>query len=77
MRAALTFLDRMPLWQVLVFAGLLGLSPFVPEPHLVEKLGMLMRGDLVRLIDMVDLVWHGVPVAVGVLKIVRVVRVKA
>lgn len=77
MRAALTFLDRMPLWQVMVFAGLLGLSPFVPQPHLVDKLGMLIRGDLARPIDIFDLVLHSVPVAVGVVKIVRMLRVKA
>ena len=45
----------------------LGLAPFNP-PHVVEKLGMLWQGDLVRPIDWFDLVMHGAPWLVLVLK---------
>lgn len=44
-------------------ALLLGLAPFVPQPHLVEKLGMLMAGTLHRPIDIFDLLWHAWPFA--------------
>ena len=52
--------ERIP-WVVLVIGTLtLGLAPFQPRPHLVEKLSMLMAGDLVHAIDVLDLLLHGV-----------------
>jgi hypothetical protein len=75
MRRALDLLDRIPLWQAVLFAALLGLSPFVPEPHLVEKLRMLAQGRLVRAVDLFDLFFHAVPLALGVLKLARVATV--
>lgn len=48
-------------WMPLVVACLtLGLAPFAP-PHIVEKLGMLFTGKLVKAIDWFDLFFHGVP----------------
>jgi hypothetical protein len=48
-------------WAPLVLACLtLGLAPFTP-PHIVEKLGMLFTGKLVKPIDWFDLVLHGAP----------------
>jgi len=49
-------------WPILIILCLtLGLSPFFPEPHIWEKLKMLAAGDLVRPLDMFDLVFHGLP----------------
>ena len=48
-------------WLVPI-ALLLGLAPFFPEPHLVEKLRMLMDGTLERPIDVFDLLLHGIGV---------------
>ena len=39
----------------------LGLAPFLPEPHLWEKLEMLFSGTLVRPVDIFDLLLHGFP----------------
>lgn len=40
----------------------LGLAPFVPEPHLVEKIRMIAAGGAgMRLIDVFDLLMHGAP----------------
>ncbi len=39
----------------------LGLAPFTPEPHLWEKLQMLAAGQLNKLIDVFDLLLHGAP----------------
>ncbi|HKI61316.1 MAG TPA: hypothetical protein VKA31_03395 [Mariprofundaceae bacterium] len=51
-----------PSMGMLVFAALLlGLAPFTPEPHLVEKVRMLVHGELVRPIDIFDLFWHSWP----------------
>jgi hypothetical protein len=44
-------------------ALLLGLAPFYPQPHLVEKLGMLAAGTLRRPLDIFDLFWHAWPIA--------------
>ena len=60
-------LDRIP-WQLAIMAALtLGLAPFRP-PHVVEKLDMLFRGALVRPIDWLDLVLHGTPWVLVILK---------
>ena len=42
-------------------ALLLGFAPFYPQPHIVEKLGMLLAGALIKPIDIFDLAWHSWP----------------
>ena len=37
---------------------LLGFAPFFPQPHIVEKISMLLTGTLNRPIDIFDLVWQ-------------------
>jgi hypothetical protein len=49
----------------------LGLAPFLPVPHVVEKLALLWRGELVRPIDWFDLVFHGWPWVLLALKAAR------
>lgn len=39
----------------------LGLAPFTPEPHVWEKVKMLLDGSLVKSIDVLDLLMHGAP----------------
>lgn len=53
------WLDRFPLGSLALGTLLLGLAPFSPELHLVEKLRMLAEGTLRRPIDIFDLVLHG------------------
>lgn len=67
----MNFIDRMPLPMLLVGAVLLGLAPFVPQPHLVEKIGMLMDGTLSRPLDIFDLFMHA---SLPILLVVRLVR---
>ncbi len=57
----LGFIDRTPLATFLIVALTLGLSPFVPEPHIWEKLKMLAAGTLVKPLDIFDLLFHGAP----------------
>lgn len=64
-------LDRLPLWLLLLGTLTLGLAPFSPEPHLVEKLRMLFAGTLVRPLDLFDLVLHGAFPALLFLRLVR------
>jgi hypothetical protein len=57
----LNWIDRQPLILFVIASLTLGLAPFVPEPHLLEKLRMLAAGELSRPIDIFDLVMHGAP----------------
>ncbi len=68
------WLDRIPLSLLLPVALLLALAPFAPEPHLWEKLKMLFAGSLTRPIDIFDLVMHGGPLLILVLKLTRLRR---
>ena len=63
------WLDKIPFPPLIVAAALLGLAPFVPEPHLLEKLRLLSQWQLSRPIDMFDLLLHAAPVVVLMLKV--------
>ena len=65
------WIDRTGLPIFLVAALTLGLAPFVPEPHVWEKLKMLAAGELGRPMDIFDLLLHGVPWLVLLLKLGR------
>lgn len=65
------FLDRLPLSYAVIAALTLGLAPFVPEPHIVEKLRMLAAGELRRPLDIFDLLLHAAPWAVLLAKLAR------
>lgn len=39
----------------------MGLAPFMPEPHLWQKMNMLISGELSKPIDIFDLIMHGTP----------------
>ncbi len=54
-------LDKIPLAPLILFSVLLGLAPFVPEPHLWEKLKMLANGTLTKPLDIFDLLMHSAP----------------
>lgn len=70
------WLQRLP-WMVLIVGTLtLGLAPFVPEPHLVEKLRMLFQGELIRPIDIFDLVLHGAFPALLLARAALAVRIR-
>ncbi|PLX34313.1 MAG: RND transporter [Hyphomicrobiales bacterium] len=73
----MAWLDQIPLGMLAIAALFLGLAPFVPEPHLVEKLRMLFQGTLTRPLDIFDLLMHGTPVVLLILKLIRTYLVKA
>lgn len=64
------WIKRTPLILFVVFALTLGLAPFAPEPHVVEKLRMLADGSLSRPIDIFDLLLHGTPWVFLVTKVI-------
>lgn len=69
-------LDEVPLVVAVLLALTLGLAPFTPEPHIVEKLRMLMQGALSKPIDIFDLLLHLAPWLLLVAKLVRMAVVR-
>ncbi len=68
----MSFLDQFPLPLLILAALTLGLAPFFPEPHIWEKLRMLVAGTLVRPIDIFDLLLHAAPWLLLLAKLIRV-----
>lgn len=73
----MSWLDSLPLPLLIVLALFLGLAPFVPEPHLVEKIRLLAAGNLRRPLDIFDLCFHLLPLVLLVLKLIRMAIGKA
>ncbi len=69
MKDLIFFVDKLNWVVVVLLCVTLGLAPFSP-PHIVEKLSMLIKGNLVRPIDWFDLVLHGFPWILLLLKII-------
>ena len=67
----MNWLDEIPLAVVALACLLLGLAPFTPEPHVWEKLKMLADGTLAKPLDIFDLLLHGAPFVVLILKLLR------
>lgn len=65
-------LEQLPLSYALIGAATLGLAPFVPEPHIWEKLKMIKAGTLKRPIDVFDFLLHAAPFVVLVAKLVQI-----
>lgn len=65
------FLDSIPMPLLALAAIFMALAPFVPQPHLLEKLKMLAAGRLVKPLDIFDLFFHLVPLLLLVAKFVR------
>lgn len=67
----MSWIDQLP-WTLVILACLtLGLAPFFPEPHIVEKLRMLVDGTLRKPLDIFDLLFHALPWMIAAIKLVR------
>jgi hypothetical protein len=65
------WLADLPLSIAIIGALTLGLAPFMPEPHIVEKLRMLRQGTLKRPVDIFDLLLHAAPFALLAAKLLH------
>ena len=65
------FIDKLPFPLLIVMTALMLGAPFVPEPHLVEKMRMLAEGTLTKPLDIFDVFWHLLPATLLVVKFVR------
>ena len=68
------WLDSIPLSLLVIAALILGPAPFVPEPHIFEKLRMLANGTLSKPIYIFDLTYHGLPIVMLMLKFIRIAQ---
>ena len=64
-------LDNIPFALLLVLSVVLGLAPFKPEPHLIEKIRMLLHAQLVKPMDIFDLFLHGTAPLLLMVKVIR------
>ena len=71
MKTLLSWLDRAPLFWLIALAVWMAGAPFTPEPHLVEKVHMLLQGTLTRPLDFFDLFIHAAPMALLAVKLAR------
>ena len=66
-----SLLDKIPYPVIVILAIWMGLAPFRPMPHLLEKLNMLLNGSLSKPIDIFDLFFHLAPALILLLKLFR------
>ena len=69
----LSLIDKLNWAIIILLCATLGLAPFSP-PHIVEKLTLLINGSLIKAVDWFDLVIHGLPWLILLLKTVLVFK---
>jgi hypothetical protein len=57
----MSWLDKIPLGWLIALAAWMAIAPITPEPHLIEKFGMLGQGTLTKPLDIFDLCLHLAP----------------
>jgi hypothetical protein len=65
------FIDGIPLPLLIGLTLFMLGAPFVPEPHLVEKMRMLAEGTLTQPLDIFDVLWHLLPAILLAVKLFR------
>ncbi|MBA3035024.1 MAG: RND transporter [Desulfobacterium sp.] len=68
MKSILSVVDQLNWVVVIILCVTIGLAPFSP-PHIIEKLSMLIKGNLIKPLDWFDLLLHGFPWIILVLKL--------
>jgi hypothetical protein len=61
-------IEDIPVMMVVLVCLTIGLAPFNP-PHILQKLQLLVHGQLVKPIDWFDLLLHGFPWVLLILKV--------
>lgn len=65
------WLDRFPLFLLVLVAAWMAVAPITPEPHVIEKLRMLGQGTLHQPLDILDLIMHTTPTVVLLVRLWR------
>ena len=69
-----SYIESIPIWVLVVLCLTLGMAPFSTEPHISEKLKILSAGNLTRPVDIFDLVLHGFPFVLLLLRLIAGLR---
>ena len=67
----MSFLRRIPYLPLVIAAIALGLAPLSLQPHLVEKIDLLIAGGMFRPIDIFDLIMHMAPTLLIIMKLIE------
>jgi len=70
----MAWIDRIPLGWLVFGAVLMGLAPVWPQPHLAQKIAMLVHGELRAPLDVFDLCLHGALPLLLAIRLVRMAR---
>jgi hypothetical protein len=70
------WIDRIPLFLLILLTAWMAVAPINPEPHLVEKVRMLSQGTLTRPVDIFDLLYHLAPMAILALRLWRMAKAR-
>lgn len=73
MNSILNTIDNTNWFIIIILCLTLGLAPFNP-PHIFEKITMLFNGSLKKAIDWFDLILHGTPWLILLIKILLHIR---
>lgn len=73
-KTILQWIDDVPWIPLVLLGGFLALAPFTPQPHVWEKIQLVLNGQLVRPVDIFDLLYHGFPLAIMGIKLQRQLR---
>lgn len=64
-----SFIEKIPYSILIIMSVILGVAPFNTQPHLVEKVLLLSKGELLRAVDIFDLFFHSFPLLLLLLKV--------
>ncbi len=64
-----TLIQKIPLIPLAAISFFMAIAPITSEPHLWQKLNMLLDGSLSKPIDIFDLFMHGTPLVLLVVKL--------
>jgi len=65
------WIDKIPMLPLVLGSIFLLGAPFMPEPHIVEKVRMLVNGELNKPLDIFDLLMHSLPAIILMIKLYR------
>lgn len=63
-------IGKIPWLIVIILCATLGLAPFTPQPHIVEKFVLLIDGELNSFVDIFDFLLHLSPFILLLAKII-------
>jgi hypothetical protein len=64
------YIKQVPWVVVILLCTTLGLAPYTPQPHVIEKLILLTNGQLSNPVDIFDFLMHLSPFILLTLKII-------